>query len=453
MQTMKFKDRIRETIEIGEILQSKKFEFLILYGRRRVGKTELILHSTQEKKRIYYLAVGEKNLDRFYKVCVESFPEVSNLKKDYEVLFNYLKEKVEVIVIDEFQNLIKEDKNILNLFQSIIDLSLKDSKIKFILLGSSVSMITSKVLSYQSPLYGRRTATIKLRPVSFFDLFEFFPKFSIVELIEIYGFADGIPYYLVKLDKTLWIWLEQEIKKERSFLKDEVDFLMKYEFDDPSTYKLILEAIANGKNKVNEIKDFVKLQRTDISAYLKNLIEVALIKREIPITENIKSRNGRYNLSDNFLKFWFRFIYSNASSIESRLFNISFIKKEYPGYLGSIFEEIVRQYLIAHPLFQITKIGRWWYKDNEIDLIAMNDTTKEALFVECKWKERVDAHTILSELSEKARNVEWNNSMRKESYAIFAKSFSKKMTEFEGKRVFCFDLKDIEKTMRRTSRK
>ena len=440
---MEFKDRKKEIKEINEILNSNKFELLILYGRRRIGKTELVLHTTKNKKRIYYLAVGERNLDRFYDVCVEQFPDVASLKKDYEVLFNYLKDKTDVVVIDEFQNLIKEDKNILHILQSLVDTKLNSSKLKLIFLGSSVSIINSKVLNYQSPLYGRRTGTIKLKAISFFDLQEFFPEFSMEELVEIYGFADGIPYYLVKIDKSLWKWLEGEIKQDKSFLRDEVEFLMKYEFVDPSTYKLILEAIANGKTKINEIKDFVRLPRTDISSYLKNLIEVELVKREVPITENIKSRNGRYYLNDNFLKFWFRFIYPNASSIETGIFDISLIKKEYATYLGRLFEDVAKQYLIRNPPVKFTKIGRWWYKDTKIDLIAFDDKTKEVLFAECKWQNNVDAEKIVKELRKKIDIVEWKNGTREEKYAVFAKSFKNKIKEFQGNKVFCFDLDDI----------
>ncbi len=440
---MEFKDRKKESKEMQAILNSNRFEFLVLYGRRRIGKTELVLHTTADKKRVYYLATGEKNLERFYDVCLEQFPEASNLKKDYEVLFNFLKDKVEVIIIDEFQNMIKEDANILHLMQSIVDTKLKNSQLKLILLGSSVSMINSKVLNYKSPLYGRRTATIRLKTVSFLDLLEFFPKFNAEELIELYGFADGIPYYLIKIDKPLWRWLEIEMKQARSFLRDEVEFLMKYEFDDPSTYKLILESIANGKTKISEIKDFVKLQRTDISPYLKNLIEVDLVKREVPITENVKSRNGRYYLNDNFLKFWFRFIYPNTSSIEAGIFDISIIRSNYSDYLGKIFEDVAKQHLIKNPPLSFNKIGRWWYKDAEIDLIAINDKSSEVLFAECKWQTNVDAEKIVIELSKKTDKVELNNGKRKENYAVFAKSFKKKIREFEGKKVFCFDLQDI----------
>lgn len=250
------------------------------------------------------------------------------------------------------------------------DMILKNSKIKLFLLGSSISMMTSKVLDYKSPLYGRRTGSLELKAISFFDMNQFYPEKSIKELAEIYGFADGIPHYLVKIDCEFWHWLHKEIRIERSFIKDEVDFLMRYEFIDVSTYKLILEAIAHGKTKLNDIKDFMKIKRTDISPYLSNLLEVKMIKRVVLITENYNSRKGRYYISDNFIKFWFRFIYPNLSTIEEGIFDIGMIGKEYSNYLGPIFEEIARQFLILNrgKYFDFTKIGKWWFKEREIDI-------------------------------------------------------------------------------------
>jgi len=447
MVIQSFKNREKELETIKGYLNSEKFEFLIIYGRRRIGKTELILEVTKNMKRIYYLAITGNNLERFYSICLKHFPEISKLKMDWEVLLDYLKNKVDVIIIDEFQNLITEDKNILSIFQSIVDSMLKNSKVKLILIGSSVSMITSNVLSYKSPLYGRRTSSMEVKPVSFFDLKKFFPQLDAEKLIEIYGFADGIPFYLAKIDKDFLVWLEEELKKRDSFLKDEIDFIMRYEFEDASTYKLILEAIAFGKTKVNEIKDYIKVKRTDISPYLKNLLEVKMIKRIVPITESEKSRLGRYYLSDNFLKFWFRYIYPNLSSIEEGIFDASIIKKDYNTYLGEIFEEVCKQFLIKNreKIFTFTKIGKWWYKDREIDIVALNEQSKEILFCECKWKEEVDSEKILQQLKEKAQYVKWNTNKRKEYYAIFAKSFKKRIEE---KNVLLFDLNDIDESLR-----
>lgn len=446
----KFKDRKRELKELERTLSKKGFAFEIIYGRRRVGKTELILNATKNKRRIYYLATEANNLNRFYNECVNFEPGVSKLKKDFEVLFEYLKDKTDVIIIDEFQNMIKEDSNFLSLLQAIIDTKLKDSNLKLFILGSSVSVITSKVLSYKSPVYGRKTGSLNLRPVSFFDLLEFFPNASLSELVEIYGFADGIPYYLVMIERKFWRWLKDELVREKGFLKDEIDFLMKFEFEDSGTYKLILEAIANGKTKIGEIKDYIGFQRTDITSYLRNLIEVGFIKREVPITENVKSRFGRYFLNDNFLRFWFRFIYPNLSSIEQRALNINNLKRDYVSYLGFIFEDICIQYLF-NKKEDFTKIGRWWYQDKEIDIVALNESKKEILFGECKWKDNVNAQKVLRDLIEKTKHVQWNNETRKERFVVFAKSFKKKLSEFEGRKVECFALKDIGRVMRKNN--
>ena len=441
---IQFKDRKNETAELHNVLNSSKFEFIIIYGRRRIGKTELVLHATKSKKKIYYLATETNNLDRFYQTCVNYDKEVSKLRKDWEILFEYLKDKTDAIIIDEFQNLIKEDKNIISLFQSIVDTKLKDSKLKLFILGSSVSIITSKVLSYKSPLYGRRSGSINLKAVSFFDLKEFFPKADFEQLIEIYGFADGIPFYLIKIDDEFWSWLESEIRQQKTFLKDEMDFIVRYEFENANTYKLILEAIANGKTKINEIKDFIKAERTDLSPYLRNLIDIGFVKREVPITENINSRLGRYYLSDNFLKFWFRYIYPNLSAIEENIFSIENIRKDYNSYLGFVFEQICKQFIIKSKPFNFTKIGRWWYKGTEIDIVTLNEQEDKITFIECKWQDNTNPEEVLAALKEKIKQVKWKNEKRKDSFCIIAKSFSKKIKQDN---LILYDLKDLEKIL------
>lgn len=443
---IQFKDRTKERQELGDVLNSKTFEFIVIYGRRRIGKTELILKATENKKRIYYLAIGAKNLERFYNICIEHYPEVSKLKMDWEVIFDFLKDNAEVVVIDEFQNMIQEDANILNIFQSVTDTILKDSSFKLFLLGSSISVMTSKVLDHKSPLYGRKTGSLELKSVSFFDLEEFFPKAGIEELVEIYGFADGVPYYLVRIDRSFWLWLKDEVEKQRGFLKDEIDFLMRYEFEDVSTYKLVLEAIAHGKTKLNEIKNYMNVKRTDISPYLRNLIEVGMIKREVPITENVRSRLGRYYISDNFLKFWFRYIYPNVSSIEEGIFDIDIIKGDYNRYLGHIFEDVSKQFLIKERdnIFKFSKIGKWWHKEREIDIVALNESTEEIMFIECKWQDlsAKQVNRILADLKEKSKFVRWNNDTRNEHFCIIAKSIHNK-EKLREKGVVVFDLADF----------
>ncbi|AAL80559.1 ATP-binding protein [Pyrococcus furiosus DSM 3638] len=405
-----FVDRKEELKALKERLTRENFELIVIYGRRRVGKTRLVLEAVRDLPHVYYLAVEGNNLRHFRETAERVFPEVRYSREDWEGTLHALKGKI--IVIDEFPNLIKENPRVLSLFQRVIDLDLSNSNTKMILLGSSVSMMTEKVLSYKSPLYGRRTGSMKLKPMGFFSLRVFFPTASWEELVEIYGMTDGIPFYITQVKLPFWEWLEEELSSPVSFFRDEVDFLLKYEFSEVSTYKRILEAIALGKTTPKEIRDFTGLRHSDISPYLRNLIEADLIVREVPVTEKGTSKRGRYYIADNFLAFWFRFIFPNLSRIEEGTFSVEEIRDSYDHYLGLVFEKVARQFLVklnkaGNLPFKFTKIGRWWHKNEEIDLVALNEREKRALFVEVKWKSLSgrEARGILWDLERKSELV------------------------------------------------
>ncbi|RLI61497.1 MAG: ATP-binding protein [Promethearchaeia archaeon] len=446
---MEFKDRTKEVRDLLNKISSKQKQIIVIYGRRRIGKTALALHIAKNEKFIYYLAGETQNLDKFYNTCAKKVPEILDLKKDYQILFKYLRNKVNLIIIDEFQNLILEDREILNIFQYIIDILLQDSPLKLILLGSSISLMTKNVLDHSSPLYARKDVSLKLSPVKFYDLKAFFPNKSLEEIIEIYGFSDGIPYYLNMIKGDFWDWLSTEFKSSTSFLKDEIDFIIRYEFKNARRYKQILEAIAFGKTTPNAIANHINLNTSQISKYLSQLIEIEFIHREIPITDKIPSRNGRYFLKDNFLRFWFRYIYGNLSSLEEGILSIDEIKTDYSDYLGHIFEKVAKQFLIKMDLFKFSKIGRWWWKENEIDLVAFSPTSKNDYLIECKWKEKVNAKRIVKELAKKGQLIRYPGKLhtKEHTFVVFARSFSQKIEEFNEREVFCFDLKGMEKIL------
>ncbi|CAB49767.1 ATP-binding protein [Pyrococcus abyssi] len=429
----------KELKAIREGLTSEKFELIVIYGRRRVGKTRLILEAVKGFPHVYYLAVESDNLRHFRETAERVFPEVKYVREDWESILHALKGKI--IIIDEFPNLIKEDPKVVSLFQRAIDLELSNSNTKIILLGSSVSIITEKVLSQKSPLYGRRTGSMKLKPLEFFALKEFFPEASWEELVEIYGFTDGIPYYIIQVKLPFWEWLEKELLSPLSFFKDEVDFLLKYEFTETRVYRRILEAIALGKTTIKEIKDFTGMRHSDITPYLRNLLETDLVVREVPITEKPYSKRGRYYLADNFLAFWFRYIYPNLSRIEEGTFSIEEIRGDYSQYLGWVFEKVARQFLLKLNI-NFTKIGRWWHKDKEIDIVALNERGKGVLFAEVKWKKlkEKEAEKILRELEKKGKLTgldDWEK-----SYGLIARNIEGK-ENLKGKGYLVWDLRDF----------
>jgi AAA+ ATPase superfamily predicted ATPase len=443
---MLFVNRKRELEALKRMFKSENFEFYVIYGRRRIGKTALALQCAKGKKFVYFLASEEGNAKKFKSVAAKSFPEIAMVEETWESLLTFLKGNL--IIIDEFPNMVKENPKVLSEFQRIVDLNLKETNTKLIFLGSSISMMESSLLSYSSPLYGRRTGQLKLKPLRFLDIQGFCPKLKKEELMEVFGLGDGIPYYLEKIDVPLWHWLDKELKRIDSFLKTEVDFLIKYEFSEGGTYKKILEAIALGNTTLGEIKNYGGFRGTDITPYLKNLIRTEFVVREIPMLEPVKSRKGKYYIKDNFVKFWFRYIYTNLSFLEEGTFSASEIKKTYPAYLGFIFERACKEFLVNNRerIFSFSKIGRWWHNDKEIDLVSINDETKEIGFFECKWKalSEKEARAVLYDLKEKSKFVEWNNGKRKEYFGIFAKKLENK-AKLRKDTFLAFDLDDFGK--------
>lgn len=237
---------------------------------------------------------------------------------------------------------------------------------------------------------------------------EFFPRAGLEELVEIYALTDGIPFYITQVEIPLWEWLREELLNPVSFFRDEVDFLLRYEFTEIKTYKRILEAIALGKTTPKEITDFTGMKHSNITPYLRNLIEMDLVVREVPVTEKPSSKRGHYYVADNFLAFWFCYVYPNLSRIEEGTFDVAEIQENYSHYLGWVFEKVTRRFLLKMNRdgklpFRFTKIEKWWHKNEEINLVALNEREKKALFVEVKWKDlsNREARGILRDLGKK----------------------------------------------------
>ena len=463
-----FVDREKELEFLEKSYTSKKPEFIILYGRRRVGKTELILKFLKKKNGIYFLSSTEgdrENISMFKAKIAEFIDDESFLNvefKDWFSLFNSLfkntrflelmkKEKI-VIVIDEFPFLIHSNPAIPSIFQRIWELVLKNKNIMLILCGSSVGVMEEKVVGYKSPLYGRRTGQWEVRPLSFIYIKKFFPTYSIEQLAKTWFIVGGVPEYLLKFEPRLSLWqnVKENILEKGSYLYREAEVLLNQEFREPKNYKLIFKAISLGRLTLGEICNFTRLDKSMVSKYLDVLSSMHIIRGELPITASPKSKKRLYFLIDPYFNFWFRYVYPNKIDLEARRTKevLAMIKKDFPNYCGFMFERLVRQLILERVVltdFNPTKIGKWWYKEKEIDVIALNDQTKEVLFGECKWKEKVDVRRVLYDLKEKAKFVDWNIEKRKEYYAIFAKSFRRKIKE---KNLLLFDLKDLGRIFR-----
>ncbi|WP_188201555.1 ATP-binding protein [Thermococcus camini] len=446
-----FVNRTRELEALNRAYGSNRKELVIIYGRRRVGKTALVKKSVEGMRHLYFFAeetLEEENLRAFRssvaRVLKNSLIEKAELS--WEELFKLLDGSGVVIIIDEFPNLIKSNRAIVSKFQKIWE-GLKD--IKLVLTGSSISVMESHVLGYKSPLYGRRTLSIKLGPLGFFHLRGFFPEKDWRELVRIYGITDGIPAYIREVQFRLRAGEKlEEVFQPNKLLFDEAEFLLKTELREPARYFSILKAIAFGKTKFGEIVSFTGLPSSTVSQYLSNLQTLHIVEERYPVGEPERRRNARYYLSDLYFTFWFRFVYPNRS----QLFDFGYIEnfeEEYNCYLGLVFEKIAEQFLrelnkAGKLPFRFTKIGRWWHRNEEIDLLALNEREKKALFVEVKWKDLSlrEAKGVLRDLERKARLTGLEDGER--FYGMVAKGIKGK-EELRAEGWFVWDLADFER--------
>jgi len=309
-------------------------------------------------------------------------------------------------------------------------------------------MMYSETLAYNSPLYGRRTAQIKLQEIEFSYYNEFYKGLSNIELIEHFSVTGGIPKYieLFNQNKNLYKSIKTEILNKNKFLYLEPRFLLHEEVNDVSTYFSILSVIAAGNHKLNNITSRLGVQASSITSFLKKLIDLDIIDKQVPITETnpSKSKKGLYFIKDNFLRFWFCFVFPYQSYLE--ISNTDYvedkIKSELKYLVANVFESLSRQFMFKFKFpFVIEKCGRWWDKNNEIDIVGIGDDN--IIFGECKWSGKHVGMSVLNELQTKSKNVKWKAKNRNEYFILFSKSgFSNELIQYEKKtdNVFIIDV-------------
>ena len=407
---------------------SKDAELVVVYGRRRIGKTDTIVQFMRNKPSVYFLATYKSLLDnvndlrRKFSLFLKDglFERVAF--KNFDDLFEEFVKRMDdkkkvVVVIDEFPLLIDRDKAIPSIFQKLWDECLGRRNIMLILCGSSVSMMETEVLGYRSPLYGRRTGQWMMDELAIWDVRKFFPKYSPEEAVSVYAILGGVPGYLVKFDDKKGVEenVREKILHRGEFLYEEPEFLMREELRDPSNYFSIMRAIAAGKSSFGEIVNETSLDKTLISKYLDVLQRLKLIYRELPLPlsskEVIRLKKGRYVIGDRFFQFWFNFVYPFRSDIESEVLEppLRAFHRDFPAFTGSVFESLIRKKQILSKIlpFDPSKVGRWWHGDKELDVVAMNGDAFAAL--EVKWhdfKERAEVEDALEGLSKKMEGLE-----------------------------------------------
>ena len=434
--------REKELGELNKRYENDRFECIVIYGRRRVGKTALINEFCKGKPTVFFSALNaslQENLEALSKAIYDkdhSGAESAPVYPSFDAAFSEITRMAEnerlVFVIDEYPYLAKADKSVSSRLQHIIDHVWKKGKLFLILCGSSMSFMEYQVLGYESPLYGRRTGQFKIQNLTYREITEFNPTLSVEQQAFIYGITGGIPHYINKLDVQNDIdeALKENLFNTSSYLFEEPENLLKQELREPAIYNSVITAVAGGASHSNEIATKVGIESPICAKYLKVLLDLGILVKETPITEK-PGKKTIYAIGDNFFRFWYRFVPPNTSSISAgkidRIYD-AVISKYYSDYMGLIFEQICRQYLFRYaenvPVV-LSDIGEWWgtdakaKKEVQIDIVGTPAEGKEYLIGSCKYRSTpvgVDELELLRHYAEVFGKGE------KYHYYIFSKS-------------------------------
>ena len=404
-----FLGRNNEIEQMNKRYQKGKFECIVMYGRRRVGKTALINEFCKDKPTIFFSALNasaQENIEALSKAIYVykepdrvSVPRYANYDDALEEITRMSEKERLIFVIDEYPYLAKSEPSISSRIQHIIDHVWQHGNLFLILCGSSMSFMENQVLGYESPLYGRRTAQFKIKPLTYKEITAFNPQLSYEEQALVYGITGGIPHYINKLDveNDLDEAVLENVFNTASYLFEEPENLLKQELREPAIYNSIISAIAGGASRSNEICTKVGLESSICAKYLKVLLDLGIVMKETPIVEK-PGKKTIYLIGDNFFRFWYRFVAKNVSSISSgrfpQIYDLA-VKRQLSDYMGLVFEQMCRTYLLNYaeelPIL-LSEVGQWWgtdaktRKEVQIDIVGTPVEGKEYIIGSCKYK-------------------------------------------------------------------
>lgn len=457
---MKFLGREKEILDL-EKEYARDGGFVVIYGRRRIGKTTLIKQFIKSKTAFYFLATKEvesQSMKRFAGVIARTTGNsvmqkaaFSDWLDLFQAVADYKPNEKKVLVIDEFPYLVKVNDSFPSILQNAWDEILKDSNVMLILCGSLISMMKKHALSYESPLYGRRTAQMRIAPLPFTTVYEN-QKLSFEEAAEQYSITGGVPKYMEFFSdgQPLYEQIKENVLSKNGFLYEEPNFLLTDEVQVPTNYFSIIKVIADGNHKLGTIAGILGLETSALTPYLKTLSELGFIEKQVPVTEKNaeKTRKGLYFISDNFLRFWFRYVYPYKGELEIDNMQISldeldkdfkekFVAFAYKDICKEIFARLCSDKAID---FTPSKIGSYWLNDKsgntQIDVMAVDTVNKRLFAGECKYHNQpVDADVYFELVKKVDNSAEIKSAFKGYTviYGVFSKSgFTSRMTDISN---------------------
>lgn len=425
-----FVGREQELATLERLYRSGTFQMPVVYGRRRVGKTSLIAEFVKGKPAIFFSAresTAKENLVALSQAIADlqgsgtpiardaTAPIFASFEEAFSHVFSLARQQRIIFVIDEFPYLAQSDRSVSSLLQHLVDRNKEKSQLFLILCGSSMSFMEHQVLGYKSPLYGRRTAQIKVQPFNVMQASLLLNGSSSEDIVTWYGIAGGIPLYLEQFDPALSLAenLAANVLQPDCFLFGEPDSFLQQEVREPARYNAVIRAIANGEGRLTDIADGAGIERTAAASYLKSLEELGIVRLEKPVVDANRKKT-RYTLADNLFRFWYRFVPRYLTPIEAgRAEEVARLvaADHLSTFTGPVFEEACRQWLVSSSghgdLPLVLEIGRWWGTDNvhreqaEIDVVALCDDGS-MICGECKWQTKQTDVDVLRTLQHRA---------------------------------------------------
>ena len=461
-------------------------QLIVLYGRRRIGKTELLRRFCEGKQHVYYSCreLSDKNQlvafsERILKAGIPAAKYIDSFQ-DWEAALKSILElpsqnSKKLLIIDEFPYMCRSNPSIPSIMQALWDESLKDQDVMIILCGSAMSFIENSILSEKNPLYGRATGIYKMNELPFDDAVKFFPDYSDEDKLLSYAILGGVPHYLRQFEPTLSLRdnILNNILMKGCVLYSEVEFLIRQELREPALYNTVIEAIALGNTRLNDIYTKTQIDKSKLSVYLKNLISLRILEREFSALlgekERATSMRGLYRITDNYFRFWYSFVFPNLSDLErndeKEVYEYA-VAPKLNDFASPVFESVCREFVRkiskrGELPFRIDRLGRWWGKINkfsstdndekgkvitmeaEIDIVAVDETSANYILGECKFRNSVMETATLDSLIEKSAIAKEGAEVR---YMLFSKSgFSMGLAEqsIKDENLRLFSLPDI----------
>lgn len=456
-----FVGRDKELESLNKLYDQDKFQMVVMYGRRRVGKTTLILKFIEDKPTIFFTAQEANdtiNLRMFSQKIYTffGFPKGTSAFESWNDAFEFLADKAKtqkfVLAFDEFPYASAENKSLKSILQNCIDHNLKETQMFMILCGSHVGFMENEVLGYKSPLFGRRTSQIRLEGFDYLDASKMMNSFSNEDRIRFYSCIGGTPHYLAQINQNETF--EENIKRLyfdiSGYLYNEPIMLLQQELREPAMYNSIVSAIAAGASRLNEISTKISEDSSKVNKYLKTLIDIGIIFKQYPFGEDpLSSRKGIYKISDNCYNFWYRFVFLNCAEIESGNGDIIAENEVFGEGLSSFigkpaFEQICLQYMLRKNKkgdlpFVATSHGMWWGNDPikrqqaDFDIVFANRKEKKIILGECKWRNSVNVIEEINSLIDKKHLMQRYDDFY---YYLFTKAnYSKEAEKLKSEKV------------------